>query len=161
MVLSQAVIYRPVNRPGQVLFASLIGTTIEFFDFYIYATAAVIVFPRLFFPTSDPASATLASLATLALAQPIKLAGRPEKRQFPTASRMRLASVSSFNNCCALFRSSPERKAASDFSSFSSDVKRLSRLCERICVQSSGSPAAMRVGVAPTARRHWQIFDPT
>ena len=44
-----------VNTPGQVLFASLIGTTIEFFDFYIYATAAVLVFPRLFFPTSDPA----------------------------------------------------------------------------------------------------------
>jgi len=51
-----------------VLFASLIGTTIEFFDFYIYATAAVLVFPRLFFPTSDPASAVLASLATFGIA---------------------------------------------------------------------------------------------
>jgi metabolite-proton symporter len=60
--------HRKVNRPGQVLFASLIGTTIEFFDFYIYATAAVLVFPRLFFPSSDPASATLASLATFAIA---------------------------------------------------------------------------------------------
>src|SRR5215213_4368107 len=58
----------PVNSPRQVLFASLIGTTIEFFDFYIYATAAVLVFPRLFFPASDPASATLASLATFAIA---------------------------------------------------------------------------------------------
>jgi metabolite-proton symporter len=58
----------PVNRPGQVLFASLVGTTIEFFDFYIYATAAVIVFPRLFFPASDPAAATLASLATFGIA---------------------------------------------------------------------------------------------
>jgi metabolite-proton symporter len=57
-----------VNSPAQVLFASLVGTTIEFFDFYIYATAAVIVFPRLFFPASDPASATLASLATFAIA---------------------------------------------------------------------------------------------
>lgn len=57
-----------VNRPGQVLFASLVGTTIEFFDFYIYATAAVLVFPTLFFPKSDPASATLASLATFAIA---------------------------------------------------------------------------------------------
>ena len=56
-----------VNTPGQVLFASLIGTTIEFFDFYIYATAAVLVFPRLFFPTTDPASATLASLATFSV----------------------------------------------------------------------------------------------
>src|SRR6202049_622371 len=57
-----------LNRPSQVLFASLIGTTIEFFDFYIYATAAVLVFPKLFFPASDPASATLASLATFAIA---------------------------------------------------------------------------------------------
>ena len=56
------------NAPAQVLFASLVGTTIEFFDFYIYATAAVLVFPRLFFPASDPASATLASLATFAIA---------------------------------------------------------------------------------------------
>ena len=55
---------RSSNPPAQVLFASLVGTTIEFFDFYIYATAAVLVFPRLFFPASDPATATLASLAT-------------------------------------------------------------------------------------------------
>lgn len=60
--------HRPVNSPAQVLFASLIGTTIEFFDFYIYATAAVLVFPKLFFPGTDPASATLASLATFAVA---------------------------------------------------------------------------------------------
>jgi hypothetical protein len=57
-----------VNSPAQVLFASLIGTTIEFFDFYIYANAAVLVFPKLFFPKSDPASALLASLATFAIA---------------------------------------------------------------------------------------------
>ncbi|HEY6640768.1 MFS transporter [Povalibacter sp.] len=56
------------NSSGQVLFASLIGTTIEFFDFYIYATAAVLVFPHLFFPMADPASATLQSFATFALA---------------------------------------------------------------------------------------------
>ena len=56
------------NRPATVLFASLIGTTIEFFDFYIYATAAVLVFPKLFFPASDAAAATLQSLATFAIA---------------------------------------------------------------------------------------------
>jgi metabolite-proton symporter len=59
---------RRINTPQQVLFASLIGTTIEFFDFYIYATAAVLVFPALFFPASDPASARLASLATFGIA---------------------------------------------------------------------------------------------
>jgi metabolite-proton symporter len=56
------------NSPRRVLFASLIGTTIEFFDFYIYATAAVLVFPTLFFPAGDPTTATLQSFATFALA---------------------------------------------------------------------------------------------
>lgn len=56
------------NSARRVLVASLIGTTIEFFDFYIYATAAVLVFPKLFFPSADPTSATLESLATFALA---------------------------------------------------------------------------------------------
>lgn len=56
------------NSARRVLLASLAGTTIEFFDFYIYATAAVLVFPQLFFPASEPASATLQSFATFALA---------------------------------------------------------------------------------------------
>jgi metabolite-proton symporter len=56
------------NSPFRVLFASLIGTTIEFFDFYIYATAAVLVFPTLFFPQGDATIAALQSLATFALA---------------------------------------------------------------------------------------------
>jgi metabolite-proton symporter len=55
----------PVRR---ILFASVIGTTIEFFDFYIYATAAVLVFPTLFFPEQDQATAVLNSFATFALA---------------------------------------------------------------------------------------------
>ena len=58
----------PLNSKSRVLFASLIGTTIEFFDFYIYATAAVLVFPKLFFPSADPASGALQSLATFAVA---------------------------------------------------------------------------------------------
>ncbi len=56
------------NSTARVLIASLAGTTIEFFDFYIYATAAVLVFPKLFFPAANPASAALQSLATFALA---------------------------------------------------------------------------------------------
>ena len=58
----------PVNSPRRVLLASLIGTTIEFFDFYIYATAAVLVFPHLFFPESSDQAALLQSLATFAVA---------------------------------------------------------------------------------------------
>ncbi|MBF4508020.1 MHS family MFS transporter [Flavobacterium sp. JLP] len=62
------------NNPNQknslrhVLFGSLIGTTIEFFDFYIYANAAVLVFPQLFFPSADSTMATLESLATFSIA---------------------------------------------------------------------------------------------
>ncbi len=56
------------NSPARILFASLIGTAIEYFDFYIFGTAAVLVFPKLFFASSDPAMATLQSLATFGLA---------------------------------------------------------------------------------------------
>jgi len=56
------------NSKTRVLFASLVGTTIEFFDFYIYATAAVIIFPPLFFPASSGSAAVLQSLATFAIA---------------------------------------------------------------------------------------------
>ncbi len=56
------------NSAGRVLLASLAGTTIEFFDFYIYATASVLVFPKLFFPSADATTGTLQSLATFALA---------------------------------------------------------------------------------------------
>ena len=59
---------RATNPATRILAASLIGTTIEFFDFYIYATAAVLVFPKLFFPADDPVAATFASLATFGLA---------------------------------------------------------------------------------------------
>ena len=68
VLTSETAERRRTNTPAQVLFASLVGTTIEFFDFYIYATAAVLVFPALFFPASDPASATLASMATFGIA---------------------------------------------------------------------------------------------
>lgn len=53
---------------ARIIFASMIGTTIEFFDFYIYATAAVSVFPLLFFPKGDAGAALLASMATFGVA---------------------------------------------------------------------------------------------
>ncbi|HEX7791363.1 MAG TPA: MFS transporter [Afipia sp.] len=59
---------KPLNSPARVLLASLIGTTIEFFDFYVYATAAVLVFPTLFFPNTDPTTGLLASFATFSIA---------------------------------------------------------------------------------------------
>ncbi|MEB3022438.1 MFS transporter [[Mycobacterium] crassicus] len=53
---------------SRIAAASMIGTTIEFYDFYVYATAAVVVFPQLFFPKGNPTTALLASLATFGLA---------------------------------------------------------------------------------------------
>ncbi|MEI6438422.1 MAG: MFS transporter [Candidatus Omnitrophota bacterium] len=52
----------------RIIIASMVGTTIEFYDFYIYATAAVSVFPLLFFPKSDASAALLASMATFGVA---------------------------------------------------------------------------------------------
>ena len=53
---------------SRIVVASMVGTSIEFFDFYIYATAAVLVFPTLFFPRGDDTAALLSSFATFGLA---------------------------------------------------------------------------------------------
>ena len=55
-------------RHKRVLAASLIGTAVEFYDFYIYATAASLIFPALFFPASSPTAQLMASYGSLALA---------------------------------------------------------------------------------------------
>lgn len=56
------------NAPWRVITASLAGTSIEFYDFYIYATAASLVFPKLFFPAENPSTALLASFAVFGVA---------------------------------------------------------------------------------------------
>lgn len=58
----------PANPRSRVLLASLVGTTIEFYDFYVYATAAVLVFPHLFFPAGNETTALLASFAVFGAA---------------------------------------------------------------------------------------------
>ncbi len=55
----------PIRR---VAIASCVGTTIEFYDFFIYGTAAALVFPTVFFPALGPAAGTVASFATFAVA---------------------------------------------------------------------------------------------
>jgi len=52
----------------RVLVASLVGTAVEFYDFYIYATAASLVFGPLFFPAASPSAQLLLSYATFAVA---------------------------------------------------------------------------------------------
>ena len=52
----------------RILGASLVGTAVEFYDFYIYATAASLVFGPLFFPASSPSAQLLAAYASLGLA---------------------------------------------------------------------------------------------
>lgn len=59
---------KPAIPHGRIVIATMVGTTIEFFDFYIYATAAVSVFPQLFFPPGDAGAALLASMATFGIA---------------------------------------------------------------------------------------------
>ena len=57
-----------------VALASLVGTAIEWYDFYLYGTAAALIFNRLYFPTFDPLTGTLAAFGTYAagfLARPI------------------------------------------------------------------------------------------
>ena len=56
------------NPRSRVIIASLVGTSIEFYDFYVYATAAVLVFPALFFANDDPSIALLASFAVFGVA---------------------------------------------------------------------------------------------
>jgi MFS family permease len=52
----------------RILFASMVGTAIEFYDFYVYATAAALVFGPLFFPSHDPALQLLSSYASFGIA---------------------------------------------------------------------------------------------
>ncbi|MFI9843926.1 MFS transporter [Nonomuraea sp. NPDC051941] len=56
------------QQTRRVILASLIGTSLEWYDFFLYTTAATLVFPKLFFPALDPFNATLASLTTNAVA---------------------------------------------------------------------------------------------
>lgn len=55
------------SQPRRAAAAAFVGTTIEFYDFYIYATAAALILGQVFFPSSNPALSTLAAFGTFAV----------------------------------------------------------------------------------------------
>lgn len=55
------------NQPRRAAAAAFIGTTVEFYDFYIYATAAALILGQVFFPSNDPTLSTLAAFGTFAV----------------------------------------------------------------------------------------------
>ena len=57
-----------VKTPRKAAISSWIGSALEYYDFFIYGTAASLIFPKLFFPAGNPTAATIASLATFGVA---------------------------------------------------------------------------------------------
>ena len=68
MQTTTASMGKPVQSPAKVAFASFVGTAVEWYDYFLFGTAAVLIFNHQFFPDLDPVAATLASLATFAVA---------------------------------------------------------------------------------------------
>ena len=65
--MSSAPATRPASSVLRIIVASLIGTSLEWYDFFIYGTAAALVFGELFFPSFDPLVGTLLAFTTYAV----------------------------------------------------------------------------------------------
>src|SRR5437868_1925339 len=74
--MSSAITENRLDRAAinRVLVSSVVGTAIEWYDFFLYATASALVFGKLFFPSFDPLAGTIAAFGTFAvgyLARPV------------------------------------------------------------------------------------------
>jgi len=85
---------RETTSVGKVAFASFIGTAIEFYDFYIYGTAAALVLAGAFFPEFSETAGTLAAFATFAVAFFARPVGGVVFGHFGAASGARRCSYS-------------------------------------------------------------------
>ena len=75
---------------GRIALASLVGTTIEFYDFYIFGTAAALVFGPMFFPKSAPETQTLNAYLTFGLAFLARPVGSLPVRPFRRSDRTQI-----------------------------------------------------------------------
>ena len=73
---------QPRSNIVKVVAASMAGTTVEWYDFFLYGVAAALVFPKVFFPTDDPTVGTLLALGTFA----IGFIARPDRRRWSSAT---------------------------------------------------------------------------
>jgi hypothetical protein len=74
----------PTGSLRKVIVASLVGTSLEWYDFFLYSTAAAVVFNRLFFPNFSPVTGTLLAFTTAAAA--VGFVARPLGRSVGSSS---------------------------------------------------------------------------